>query len=105
MYIYFNYLKKKNGTAKINSFFLFTDVETFTCLYSGCEFGSSGTCPSLERISWGHIDGVKAENGPPGVGINPSANGPSHGSVVFNPSTTSSSSDNAVSTLTYGNND
>ena len=24
---------------------------------------------SLERMSWGHIDGVRAENGPPGVGI------------------------------------
>lgn len=36
-------------------------------LYSGCEFGSSGWF-NLAKISWGHMDGVKAENGPPGAG-------------------------------------
>ena len=54
--------------------------------------------PNLERISWGHIDGVRAEKGPPGVGIIPSTKGPGQGSAASK-SGISSSSDIAVSTF------
>lgn len=54
-------------------------------------------------ISWGHIDGVRAENGPPGVGLN--SEEPLYGKVAATltdstfPSPTSSSSSDNVSTV------
>lgn len=58
-------------------------------LYSGCEFGSSGWF-NLAKISCGHMDGVNAENGPPGAGDRVSPHKPSI-------STSTSSSEIAVS--------
>lgn len=58
-------------------------------LYSGCEFGSSGWF-NLAKISWGHMDGVNAENGPPGAGDKISSHNPET-------STSNSSSEAAVS--------
>lgn len=55
------------------------------------------------RISWGHMDGVSAEKGPPGVGECPSATNPnpSESSKQMPVLSPSSSSDIAVSTLSW----
>lgn len=76
------------------------DIEGGGCimyLYSGWEFGSSGTTESLAIMSCGHMLEVKAENGPPGLGVSRSFMFKPSGRSINSSSTSSSDMANSSS--------